>query len=87
MEQSGEDYAEFHVPLGAHFPVFVQFEGDQEGLLVDSGCSSPELCNPVQYIYIYIFSPVALRAMASSLLRFLDHTRQRITVGRTPLDE
>jgi hypothetical protein len=25
-----EDYAEMHVPLGAHFPVFVQFAGDQE---------------------------------------------------------
>ena len=25
--------------------------------------------------------------MASSLLRFLDHTQRRITVGRTPLDE
>ena len=25
-----EDYAEMHVPLGAYFPVFVQFEGDQE---------------------------------------------------------
>jgi len=25
--------------------------------------------------------------MASSLLRFLDHTRRRSTVGRTPLDE
>ena len=25
-----EDYAEMHVPFGAHFPVFVQFEGDQE---------------------------------------------------------
>jgi len=25
--------------------------------------------------------------MASSFLRFLDHTQQRITVGRTPLDE
>ena len=30
-EQNAEDYAEMHVPLGAHFPVFVpQFEGDQE---------------------------------------------------------
>ena len=29
-EQKAEDYAEMHVPLGAHFPVFVQFEGDQE---------------------------------------------------------
>jgi hypothetical protein len=27
---NAEDYAEIHVPLGAHFPVFVQFEGDQE---------------------------------------------------------
>jgi len=26
------------------------------------------------------------RAMASSFLRFLDHTQRRITVGRTPLD-
>ena len=29
-EQKAEDYAEMHVPLGAQFPVFVQFEGDQE---------------------------------------------------------
>ena len=27
------------------------------------------------------------RAMASSFLRFLDHTQRHITVGRTPLDE
>ena len=44
------------------------------------------------YIYIYIvfffllrFGPT--RAMASSFLRFLDHTQRRITVGRTSLDE
>ena len=29
-EQNFEDYAEMHVPLDAQFPVFVQFEGDQE---------------------------------------------------------
>ena len=29
-EQNAEDYAEMPVPLGADFPVFVQFEGDQE---------------------------------------------------------
>ena len=29
-KQNAEDYAEMRVPLGAHFPVFVQFEGDQE---------------------------------------------------------
>jgi len=27
------------------------------------------------------------RVMASSILRFLDHTQRRTTVGRTPLDE
>jgi len=27
------------------------------------------------------------RAMASSFMRFLDHTQRRTTVGRTPLDE
>ena len=27
------------------------------------------------------------RAMASSVTRFLDHTKRRTTVGRTPLDE
>jgi hypothetical protein len=25
-------YAQMHVPLGAHFQVFVQFEGDQEAV-------------------------------------------------------
>ena len=28
-----------------------------------------------------------MRVMASSFLRFLDHTRRRTTVGRTPLDD
>ena len=30
---------------------------------------------------------VPTRAMASSFLRFLDHTQRRTTVGRTPLDQ
>jgi hypothetical protein len=29
-EQIAEDYAEMHVPICANFPVFVQFEGDQQ---------------------------------------------------------
>jgi len=41
------------------------------------------------YIFIFFFlcrcDPT--RVMASSFLRFLDHTQQRTTVGRTPLDE
>ena len=44
-------------------------------------------------IYIYIYSTPTLwccgptQAMASSFLRFLDHTQRRITFDRTPLDE
>ena len=39
--------------------------------------------------HMYVFSPLwrcgPTRAMASSFLRFLDHTQWRTTVGRTPL--
>jgi len=34
--------------------------------------------------FLWLCSPT--RAMASSFLRFLDHTQRRTTVGRTPLD-
>ena len=37
------------------------------------------------FVFFWRFGPT--RAMASSFLRFLDHTQRRITVGRTPLDE
>jgi hypothetical protein len=37
---------------------------------------------------IFLFYPTAPQlAMTSSLMRFLDHTQRRTTVGRTPLDE
>jgi hypothetical protein len=42
------------------------------------------------YIYIYIPPPCRYgptRAIASSFLKFLDHTQRRTTIGRTPLDE
>ena len=45
------------------------------------------------HIYIYIYTFFFLwrcgptRVMASSFLRFLDHTQRRTTVGRTSLDE
>jgi hypothetical protein len=29
-QQNAEDYAKMHMALGAHFPVFVQFKGEQE---------------------------------------------------------
>jgi len=37
------------------------------------------------FFFLWRCSPT--RAMASSLLRFLDHTQRQTTVGRTPLDE
>ena len=40
--------------------------------------------------YVTFFFSVALhptRVMASSFLRFLNHTQRRTTVSRTPLDE
>ena len=39
------------------------------------------------YIYIFLWRCGPTQAMASSLLRVLDHTQRRITFGRTPLDE
>ena len=42
--------------------------------------------NVYQYIFLWRYSPT--RVMTSSfLMRFLDHTKRRTTVGRTPLDE
>ena len=37
------------------------------------------------HFFLWRWDPT--RVMASSFLRFLDHTQQRTTVGRTPLDE
>ena len=36
---------------------------------------------------IFLWRCGPTRAMASSFMRFLDHTQRRTTVGRTPLDE
>ena len=37
-------------------------------------------------LFFFLWRCGPTRAMVSSLLRFLDHTKRRITVGRTPLD-
>jgi len=42
-------------------------------------------CNKPTFFFLWRCGPT--RVMASSFLRFLDHTQRRITVGRTPLDE
>ena len=39
------------------------------------------------YIFIFLWRCGPTRAMALSFLRFLDHTKRRITVDRTPLDQ
>jgi len=44
---------------------------------------------PKKIVFIYLFIYLLWRcgptqAIASSFLRFLDHTQRRITVGRTP---
>ena len=41
----------------------------------------------IYLIYIYFGRNGPQWARASSLMRFLDDTQRRITVGRTPLDE
>ena len=41
----------------------------------------------VCYITFFLWCCDPTRVMASSFLRFLDHTQRRTTVGRTPLDE
>ena len=38
-------------------------------------------------LFCFLWRCGPTRAMASSFLRFLNHTQRRITVGRTPLDE
>jgi len=39
----------------------------------------------IYFLLLWLCDPT--RVMASSFLRFLDHTQRRTTVGRTPLDE
>ena len=39
------------------------------------------------WVFFSLWPCDPMRVMASSFLRFLDHTQRRITVGRTPLDE
>ena len=43
--------------------------------------------NSVCLLVCFLWRCGPMRTMASSFLRFLDHTQRRITVGRTPLDE
>ena len=41
----------------------------------------------LEYTFFFLWRCDPTRVMASSFLRFLDHTQRRSTVGRTPLDK
>jgi len=45
------------------------------------------LCCTLIFTTFFLWRCDPTRVMASSFLRFLDHTQRRTTVGRTPLDE
>jgi hypothetical protein len=60
-------------------PLTVTTEGHKYILTFQDELSKCTIC------FLWRCSP--MRAMASSFLRFLDHTQRRITVGRTPLDK
>ena len=51
------------------------------------GKSQRPLPDNIQHFFLFLWCCDPTRAMASSFLRFLDHTQRRITVGRAPLDE
>jgi hypothetical protein len=48
---------------------------------------SGELQDWAPYLIFFLWRCDPAEAMASSFLRFVDHTQRRTTVGRTPLDE
>jgi hypothetical protein len=48
-------------------------------------CVLPNLFCYQTICFLWRFGP--LPTMASTFLRFLDHTQQRITIGRSPMDE
>jgi len=57
---------------------------------LDVTCSfiSVLMCSTCLFRFVsFLWRCGPMRAMASSCLRFLDHTQRRTTVGRTPLDE
>jgi len=45
------------------------------------------ICTPHQILLFFLWGCDPKRVMASSFLRFQDHTQRRTTVSRTPLDE
>ena len=47
----------------------------------------PPISSSLTFIFFFLWRCDPTRVMASSFLRFLDHTQRRTIVGRTPMDE
>ena len=58
---------------------------ERNSRLLPGGSLKLHLIFPSTFSFLWRCNPT--RTMTSSFLRFLDHTRRRITVGRTHLDE
>ena len=61
--------------------------------VIENLCDYARKCSSASHrivqfcLFCFLWRCGPMQAMASSFLRFLDHTQRRITVGRTPLDE
>ena len=67
------------VIMGALFPLTATLPPGPHNML-SGNCVT-------QLLFFSLWHCSPTRSMASSFMRFLDHTQRRTTVGRTPLDE
>jgi len=82
----------FHsIPLRSFLILSIRQKPDLPNCLLPSGFT-PKSCTSyfslslsLSLSFLWLFDPT--RVIASSFLRFLDHTQRRTTVGRTSLDE
>jgi hypothetical protein len=82
------------IVLAARSSTLIVLAAGQSRCMVNTKCCKYSNCfllMNIRNMYRIHFSPLwrcgPTQTIASSFLRFLDHTKRRITVGRTPLDE
>jgi hypothetical protein len=75
------------VSFNDYLTVTISHEDDSEVIEVFRTETKPLSAAVPNLIFFYLWRCGPTRVMASSFLRFLDHTQRRTTVGRTPLDE
>jgi len=62
--------------------------GDMQGVQIQSILFKVYETSKIYFFFnFFLWRSGPMQAMASSFLRFLDHTRRRMTVSRIPLDE